>query len=118
MKSKYWVIILAAVLAVCIFLSVRLLGDTEQARWAQIWSNGVLQETVSLYEDRVLTVESSFGTNIITVRNGSIAVTQADCPDHYCMERGFCSGGAQIVCLPNRLVIRLVGEQRIDGVSG
>ena len=34
------------------------------------------------------------------------------------MHRGFCSGGMQIVCLPNRLVIEFVAEQEIDGVIG
>ena len=56
--------------------------------------------------------------NVVTVKDGKIGVTEATCPDHYCMNRGFCSSGTQIVCLPNRLVIRFVGEQEIDGVSG
>ena len=47
-----------------------------------------------------------------------IAVTAATCPDHYCMHRGFCDRGTQIVCLPNRLVIRFLGEQNIDAVAG
>ena len=58
------------------------------------------------------------GTNTITVRDGHIAVTAATCPDHYCMHRGFCDRGTQIVCLPNRLVIRFLGEQNIDAVAG
>jgi hypothetical protein len=34
------------------------------------------------------------------------------------MARGFCSGGTQIVCLPNRLVIEFLAEQEIDGIVG
>ena len=67
---------------------------------------------------RDMTVESTQGTNIVTVRDGAVAVTSADCPDHYCMQRGFCSGGTEIVCLPNRLVLRFVGQQEIDGIVG
>ena len=45
-------------------------------------------------------------------------LTEADCPDGYCMDRGFCSGGAQIVCLPNRLVISFLASEEVDFVVG
>ena len=118
MKSKVWVLILAAVLAFSVALSVALLMPREDATRAEIWSDGVLVETVDLSVDRVLTVEGKNGTNVVTISDGKIAVTDADCPDHYCMARGYCSGGAQIVCLPNRLVIKFLGKQALDGVVG
>ena len=110
--------LLGAVLAVSVGLSAWLLWPRGAAARAEIWSDGVLVETVELAVDRVLTVESKYGTNVVTVRDGKIAVTQADCPDHYCMDRGYCSSGAQIVCLPNRLVIKFVAQQTVDGVAG
>ena len=58
------------------------------------------------------------GTNTVTVKNGKVAVTEADCPDHYCMKRGYCDSGAQIVCLPNRLVLTFTGASEVDGVAG
>ena len=61
---------------------------------------------------------SENGSNTVTVKDGKIAVTAADCPDHYCMERGFCDSGTQIVCLPNRVIIKFQGEQEIDGAAG
>ena len=118
MKSKIWLLILGGILMVCLLLSVPLILPAEQAARAEIWSDGVLIETVDLHTDRVLTVENGSGVNTVTVEDGKIAVTAANCPDHYCMHRGFCSGGTQIVCLPNRLVIKFVGEQEIDSVVG
>ena len=118
MKNKYWIMLLGAVLLVCAGLSVALMIPGKTASRAEIRSEGKLIATVDLWEDQVLTVEGSHGTNVVTVKDGKIAVTQADCPDHYCMDRGFCDGGAQIVCLPNRLVIKFVAPQEIDGVVG
>ena len=118
MKSKYWIAALAAGLVVFVLFSVRLLWPRGQAAQAEIWSDGALVDTVRLEEDRVLTVESRYGTNVVTVKDGRIAVTEADCPDHYCMQRGYCSSGVQIVCLPNRLVIKFVGQQPVDGAAG
>ena len=118
MKSRYWIGLLALILAVCLGLSVWLLGSGENADTVEIWSDGALLYTMPLSVDRQLRIDSENGTNVITITDGKIAVTEADCPDHYCMDRGFCSGGAQIVCLPNRLVIKFVAQQEIDGVVG
>ena len=114
MKTKYWILIFAAVAAACIALSLPLLR-TEQARFAKITSKGVEVKTVDLQIDQEFTVD---GKNTVTVSGGKIAVTWADCPDHYCMKRGFCSGGTDIVCLPNRLVIEFLGDQEVDAAIG
>ena len=118
MKTKLWIGLIAALLIVSVGLSLLFFLPGETASCAEIWSEGELLYTLDLRIDREVTVTTERGTNVVSVKDGKIAVTQADCPDHYCMKRGFCAGGNQIVCLPNRLVIRFVGEQKIDGVSG
>jgi len=117
MKTKVWIMLIGFVLLICVALSVLVLWPGE-ASTAQVYSDGKLLYTLDLRIDQQKVVESEFGTNVITVKDGKIAVTEADCPDHYCMDRGFCSGGAQIVCLPNRLVIRFGGEPEIDAAVG
>lgn len=117
MKTKSWAILLSVLLAVSLGLSLWLLRP-QQAAYAQVWSDGKLIHTLDLNVDRVVEVKTNSGSNRIEIRDGQIAVTDADCPDHYCMDRGFCSGGVQIVCLPNKLVIRFVGATEIDGVAG
>ena len=118
LQTKIWIALIAFVLILCIGLSVWLLLPGEDAAYAEVWADGKLLYTLPLHVDRQVRVETEYGTNVITVQAGKIAVTQADCPDHYCMHRGFCAGGTQIVCLPNRLVIRFAGAQEIDGVVG
>ena len=117
MKTKSWAILLSVLLAVSLGLSLWLLRP-QQAAYAQVWSDGKLIHTLDLNVDRVVEVKTDSGSNRIEIRDGQIAVTDADCPDHYCMDRGFCSGGVQIVCLPNKLVIRFVGAQEVDMVVG
>ncbi len=117
MKTRYWIALLAVIMLVCLGLSLMLSGGEDAAR-AKIVSDGELVTTVDLAIDQEFTVETEGGYNVITVKDGKIAVTDASCPDHYCMNRGFCSKGAQIVCLPNRLVIEFLGEAEIDGIVG
>ena len=119
MKTRNWIILIAAILAVCLGLSVFLMLPGEAADHAEIWSHGERLNTVSLHVDQEFTVTTpDGGSNTVTVQDGKIAVTEANCPDHYCMHRGFCNSGAQIVCLPNRLVIIFVEETEIDMVVG
>ena len=119
MKTKYWILLLSIILTGCIVLSVPLLTTGKDAAYAEIISDGTPIQIVDLnipQEIRIVTPNG--GSNTVTVKNGRIGVTSANCPDHYCMERGMCSNGVQIVCLPNKLIIRFLGEQTVDSVAG
>ena len=118
MKTKYWILILALLLVVCGVVSMLLLRSGEAESAVEVWSDGVLLTTMPLAVPDSLTVGYADGYNVVTVKNGKVAVTEATCPDHYCMKRGFCDSGVQIVCLPNRLVLKFVGEQMVDAVVG
>lgn len=118
MKTKYWIALVAAILILSAGLSLPLLLPGPDAPRAEIISNGKTVATVALSMDQSFTVTTPEGSNTITVKDGHIGVTQASCPDHHCMDRGMCSSGAQIVCLPNRLVIRFLADQAVDGVAG
>ena len=119
MKTKSWILLILAVLLPCLALSIWILRPQPAADFAEISSFNQVVKTVDLHKDQQFTVTTEEGgENTITVQDGKIAVTAATCPDHYCMERGFCSSGTQIVCLPNKLVIRFLAEQTVDGVVG
>lgn len=117
MKTKVWIGIIAGILVVCGGLSLWLLRPT-QAATVEIWSEGELIKTLSLAKDQTLTVETETGRNVVTVSDGKVAVTEASCPDKVCVNRGWCSGGAQIVCLPNKLILKFAGENTVDSVAG
>ncbi len=117
MKSKFWGLLLTALLAGSVGLAL-LLTPRQPSTQAQIVSEGSLIRTVDLRTDQEFTVTTAQGGyNVITVLDGCLAVTQASCPDHVCMNMGFRSSG-QIVCLPNHLVIRFLGTAQADAVTG
>ena len=118
MKNRYWIALFAVLLLICCGLSVWLFGRQDTASAVEIWSDGVLIDTWPLAVNQSITVAYGDGYNVVTVKGGKVAVTEATCPDHYCVKRGFCDGGAQIVCLPHRLVLKFVGEQEVDFVVG
>ena len=118
MKTRTWIIGLSIVLLACIGMSIWFLMPRPAAAQAEIWLDGAHYKTVDLNKNQEFVVDGPYGSNTVTVKDGKIAVTAADCPDHYCVERGFCDSGAQIVCLPHRLMIKFVGEQEVDGAVG
>ncbi len=114
MKTKTWITIFVIVIAALALLCLPLL-NREPARFARILSGGQEITVVDLSKNQEFTVAQK---NTVTVKDGKIAVTWADCPDHYCMKRGFCAGGTPIVCLPNKLTVEFLGEQTVDGAVG
>ena len=119
MKNRTWIILIAAIAALCVGLGLFFFSPAEDAHRAQIKSGGKILRIVDLKLDQEFTVSTpSGGHNVVTVKDGKIAVTEANCPDHYCMDRGFVGGGTPIVCLPNTLVIEFLGEQEVDSAVG
>lgn len=86
--------------------------------WAVVRVEGREIARYSLARDGVYPLNG--GTNVLTVENGSAAVTQADCPDKICVEQGRVRYTGQcITCLPNKLTVTLEGggEPEVDLIS-
>lgn len=83
--------------------------------FAQIWQNGELIREVPLSVDQTFLIRGDY-TNAVTVRDGQIAVTHSDCPTNDCVHMGWLRDGGSIVCLPNRVEIRLTGDTGVDFV--
>ena len=54
--------------------------------------------------------ESGVVRNRIVIEDGAVRVEEADCPDRVCVRTGKARyDGQVIVCLPHRLIVRVVG---------
>ncbi|MBE5882862.1 MAG: NusG domain II-containing protein [Lachnospiraceae bacterium] len=79
---------------------------------ADIYQDGSLLQSIALSnveEAYRFTVTGDNGSvNEIEVRQGSIGILSASCPDKLCVHQGFISNSLlPITCLPNRLVIQI-----------
>lgn len=108
------VVILAVFVAAC-FLPKQS-GTSVQA---QVYQNGELINTLSLNEEISFEITGKY-TNVITVRNGEIAITASDCPGEDCVHSGAIrASGRSIVCLPNGVEVRVVNASSdVDFVVG
>ena len=89
--------------------------------WAVVTVDGEEIGRYRLSEDREVPIQTERGSNLLVIRDGAAAVTEADCGDHTCVRRGTVSRrGETIVCLPHRLVVRIEGGEppEFDGSVG
>ena len=58
------------------------------------------------------------GTNILLIKDGKASVVFANCPDKICKRASAISlVGERIICLPNKLMIEIVGEGDVDFIA-
>ena len=102
------VLALAAVLAAAFHIKMRLIPKNEPAV-VTVTIDGELYGTFALSEDREEDIDTQYGHNHLSIRDGSAQVTEADCPDGLCMRQGRISQkGEMNVCLPHRLIVEVI----------
>ena len=76
-----------------------------------IEQNGDLYGKYSLFEDRTVTIEGEHCENIVKIANGSVIMSESTCKNQVCVRHGAISStGESIICLPNRVVVRIEGK--------
>ena len=123
-RTRFWVLLLGGMALLAALGTVWLSRSAGQGTVAGIYQDGILVQAIDLSEvgePRELMIEGPAGGNTIRVEQGRIRVSGAGCPDQICVGQGWLTGGVTpIVCLPNRLVIRMeegANEWDLDGMS-
>ena len=106
-----WVAIAGViVLAVAVFLCF-LPGRAEPSGQADIFLNGEKIRTVDLLKDQTFVISERYN-NEIQVKDGTICISDSDCPGRDCVHSGSISTrGRSLVCLPNGLEIRITSAE-------
>lgn len=114
-RNTYFFLLLLLVIIGAGFLIQRyFFGKTGST--AIIEQDGETISELDLSKDTELVLDDgNGGSNTITVKNGKIAVTDANCPDLVCVHTGSISQtGEVIACLPHKLIITISEEKNSD----
>lgn len=103
---------IAAVLLAALAL-VLLLPKEKQGSTVVIYQNGEKLQELSLYTNESLTVGGAYNNHIV-ISGGEVYVAESDCPGEDCVHQGKLSSAGSIICLPNRVEIRVEGESSVD----
>ncbi len=90
----------------------------DKGETVRITIDGKLYGSYNLSQNQTIMVDESLGFNRIIIENGIVRMDEADCPDKYCMAyKPIKNAGQTIVCLPHKLVVEVIGEQRSHQVD-
>ncbi len=121
LTTKAWLIIFAGLIVVLFLVryGIRTFGGTGKGEKAVIIVDNKIVRTVDLSRDTKFTLDTGYGKNTVTVSNGSISVTEADCPDQICVTHGpLTTDGLPIICLPHLLIIQYEQDAaEVDAVA-
>lgn len=110
------VIVFLAAVTLCYRLSGRAAG-TE----VLVTIDGKEYGTYSIEQEQEVSVQiDGKTTNVLTIKNGVVHMTWADCPDKLCVHQKEISKSKEtIVCLPNKVVVQIIGmeESEFDSIA-
>ena len=112
-KHKKEILLIVIILSVSgALLLVNQVLFAKPAGKVEISVDGNVIQTLDLNQDTDLVVEGyNGGTNRIVIKNGKVHISEATCPDKICVHQGWVEHtGENIVCLPNHLIARIIGE--------
>lgn len=118
-KRTLIAVIVIVVLLICCSLYLLIVNDYDENAIAVVYVNNNLYMTIDLSEKKYMeySIETEYGYNKIVVNDGSICVSESDCPDKTCVKTGEITGmGKPIICMPHRLEI-IISTNDVDGFT-
>lgn len=101
-----FVVMLAILIGVVFWIKT----GTEEGNLVVVYREGEKIQELSLEQNTEIIIENSY-TNKLVVKDKKVAIIESDCPGMDCVHSGWISGkGRSLVCLPNRVEIRIEGE--------
>ncbi|MBR4949633.1 MAG: NusG domain II-containing protein [Clostridia bacterium] len=73
--------------------------------------------TYSLFENVTIETNGEYN-NVVVIKDKKVRVSDARCPDKVCKNTGEISKkGQSIICVPEKMIIKIKGGGKIDGIA-
>lgn len=84
----------------------------------QIYQDGKLLKELPLFSNQSLEIGGKYH-NTVLIEQGKVCIAESNCPGADCVHSGTIDRpGRSIVCLPNRVELRIAGSGDVDFVVG
>ena len=115
-KGDLFAVALVVLLALAVAVVYLPDSSAGENHLVQIFQNGILIRELPLQTDAQFTLSGEYN-NTIVVHGGRVCIETSDCPGGDCVHSGWIAhAGRSIVCLPNRVEIRVSGRADVDFV--
>ena len=118
-KYKNDIILLGIILVVAIVAIIIVNTTKKQGSYVVVIydQNEVAKYSINEDIEIKLTYEEN-NYNTLVIKDGKVYMNDASCKDHICVKHNKIKmAGETIVCLPNKTVIKIIGDEQIDVVT-
>ena len=118
-KGDWLAVVFVVILALSVAVFFLPKKSSTESKIVQIYQNNQLISEYPLNETTDLLIEGEY-CNTVQIREGKVAIVKSDCPGADCVHSGWINAsGRSIVCLPNKVEIRIIGvSDEVDFVVG
>ena len=86
-----------------------------EGTYIRVAVDGELFGEYPLNTDVEIRIGDETSYNMLIIENGEASIAEASCPDKLCVHQGKIQyDGQSIVCLPNKLVIEVIGGEKSE----
>lgn len=115
-RNDFLAIGIVAVIAILVSVIFWTNVGSKEGGVVSIYKEGALIKEISLDSDTEFVIKGDY-ENVVTIKDGKAAITKSDCPGADCVHSGWIhEAGRSIVCLPNRVELRIEGASEVDFV--
>lgn len=109
---------LVVILVIIVFGIFVLINITKKAgSMAEVYYKDKLVLTIDLNIDSEYKVDGELGDVVLEVKDKKIRVKSENSPRNICSKEGYIGDSSRtLICLPNKVIVKIVGESEIDGV--
>lgn len=114
-RADLFLIVILFVISIFIFLSFK---DTSNPESVVISSGGEIIGTYSINENNVLNISGTLGDVVVNIEDRQVWVSESNCKDLLEIKQGKISKcGQSLVCVPNKVVISIIGREAVESVT-
>jgi len=114
-KSDIKLIIILFIVISLVFIFIN--ATKEKGSMAEVFYEDKLVLSIDLNVDGEYKVDGELGDVVLEVKNKMIRVKSENSPKNICSKEGYIGDSSRtLICLPNKIIVRIVGEKEIDGV--
>lgn len=83
-----------------------------------IYKDGKILASSPLSHDKIFTFDARYGKYVVEIKKGKVYVRETHCPLKICKKMSPISKpGEVIVCIPNRIIIKIEGKAKVDAIT-
>ena len=112
--KKNDIVLIGVILIIGLVLIIIINATKTEGSRVLITVDGKKYAELPLDKDTTFTIKQEDGSiNILTVRDGQVDMTEANCPDKICVKHPNIHYNSEtIVCLPHRVVLQIVDGEK------